>query len=116
RGFTPRALAALVAYAWPGNVRELQSEVVHGVTMCSMPYVDTPDLKSPELNRGSGGPEAGAASDLNLDHALDRTIEQILQLALNQNEGNVSKAAKAIGVSRGKFYDLMERVRLEGRP
>ena len=36
--------------------------------------------------------------------------------AATPSEGNVSKAARLVGVSRGKFYDLMERVKLQRPP
>jgi DNA-binding NtrC family response regulator len=90
--------------------------------MVAAPYIDVAEFKAQEL-RGAAPHAAGGASatevadiaDLNLERALDRTIERVVRTAMEKHDGNVSRAAKAIGVSRGKIYDLMERIGLRPR-
>jgi len=114
RGFTRLALAQMVAHRWPGNVRELMSEVVHAVTMTKGPYLAPDDFKSPEL-RDVRARSTVESIELDLETALDRTTRRVVEEALARADGNVSRAAKDVGVSRGKLYDLMGRVGLKGK-
>lgn len=99
RSFTEDALAALSAYNWPGNVRELENRVKRGVIMADGPLVTPQDL---EL--------ASDAKPRNLDlrdhvHQIERAL---LKEALAVSEGNVSKAAKLMGISRQQIYNMMD--------
>ncbi len=106
-GFTPRALRCLATYPWPGNVRELAHElerslVLHdgegGIDFPGLPAAESDDAPSapsalPDwLVPGWRLPEEG----FQLDAAIDRWIA----LALAQTGGNVSAAARLLGVTR----------------
>jgi DNA-binding NtrC family response regulator len=101
-GFEPEALEALHAHSWPGNVRELDHAVERAVLLAVGDHVRAADL-------GLRPAEAGAT----LDHlTLDEAERELIRRALKRHEGNVSEAAKALGLSRSAFYRRLERHRL----
>ncbi len=99
RGFTDDALAALAAHAWPGNVRELENRLKRAIIMAEGKRITAADL---ELEKASDG-----APSLNLKEVRERAEREALMRALAQVDGNVSQAAKLLGVSRPTLYDLM---------
>ena len=102
---TPDAMNTLVAYDWPGNVRELRTAVEHGVVMATGAKVALRDL--PAAVR-KAAPEAGArvrvvdekASPLDLHATEQRLIAQ----ALAATKGNITAAAKKLGISRRTLH------------
>ncbi len=99
RGFTDDALDALAAHAWPGNVRELENRLKRAIIMAEGKRLTAADL---ELEEASDG-----APSLNLKEVRERAESAALMRALAQVDGNVSQAAKLLGVSRPTLYDLM---------
>ncbi len=104
--FSPDAMRALLAHPWPGNVRELRHAVERAVLLADGDRVEVEHLG---LRRGA--PAAGGArlDELTLDDA-----ERILiQKALSRHEGNVSRAAESLGLSRSALYRRLERHGIE---
>ncbi|HLA71649.1 MAG TPA: PEP-CTERM-box response regulator transcription factor [Steroidobacteraceae bacterium] len=101
RGFTEDATAALEAYSWPGNVRELENRVKTAMIMAETPMLTAEDL----------GLKEGAESALlfNLKEVRTRAERQAIRQAMSITDGNVSKTAELLGVSRPTLYDLMEK-------
>ena len=101
RGFTEDATAALEAYSWPGNVRELENRVKTAMIMAETPMLTAEDL----------GLKEGAESTLlfNLKEVRTRAERQAIRQAMSITDGNVSKTAELLGVSRPTLYDLMEK-------
>jgi two-component system NtrC family response regulator len=101
RGFTPLAVAAIEAYPWPGNVRELENRIKSAVIMADGPLVGVADL---------GLPAAGDREVVfNLKEVRARAERAAINQALAVCDGNVSKAADMLGVSRPTLYGLMDR-------
>jgi two-component system NtrC family response regulator len=101
RGFTDEALAAVAAYSWPGNVRELENRIKRAVIMAEGKRIKPADL---EL----GQPEKDAEPEpLNLREVRERAERRALNRALSDVQGNISRAAKLLGVSRPTLYNLM---------
>ena len=98
RNFTADALAALSAYNWPGNVRELENRVKRGVIMAEGPLVTPQDL---ELAEGA------KPRNLDLRDHVHQLESALLKEALAVSEGNVSKAAKLMGISRQQIYNIL---------
>jgi len=101
RGFTPDAMAAIQAYDWPGNVRELENRIKTAVIMSDGPWVTAQDLGL-----------AAASKDglsFNLKEVRARAERETISQALAVADGNVSKTAELLGISRPTLYDLMER-------
>lgn len=103
RGFGDEALQALMSHAWPGNVRELEHAVERAVLMCRGDQVQPDDLG---LRRRSE--DTSTMEHMTLEEA-DRLL---VRKALDRTGGNVSQAAKELGVSRAALYRRMERYRL----
>lgn len=99
-GFTNEATQALVGHSWPGNVRELQHAVERSVLMTQGQMIQASDLG---LRRRSDG--GAVMEDLTLDDAERVLIEK----ALERNQGNVSKAAEELGLSRSALYRRLQR-------
>jgi two-component system NtrC family response regulator len=101
RGFSEQALAALEAYSWPGNVRELENKVKTAMIMAEGTMMTPEDL----------GLKEAESSELlfNLKEVRTRAERQAIQQALTITDGNISRTAELLGVSRPTLYDLMEK-------
>jgi DNA-binding NtrC family response regulator len=97
------ALKRLEAYAWPGNVRELRHAVERALIMSDAPLLDAKDF----LLTQDAGP-AGDALKL-ADFNLETVENRVIQAALEKNAGNVSRAAKELGITRASLYRRMEK-------
>jgi two-component system NtrC family response regulator len=106
RGFTPDALGALEAYAWPGNVRELENKVKTALIMADGPLITAEDL-------GLAGDQSGE-SVFNLKHARSRAERQAIVGALAVSDGNITRTAELLGITRPTLYDLLDRYGLRG--
>ena len=97
-GIEPEALAALAAHQWPGNVRELSHTLERAVLMAHGPMLGAADLGL----RGGGGPAR-------LDELTLEEVERVLiRKALERHEGNVSQAARSLGLSRSALYRRLQ--------
>ena len=98
-GFEAGALDALLAHAWPGNVRELDHAVERAVLMASGERIRAADLA---LRRGGDGAR--------LDELSLEEVEAVLvRKAMERFGGNVSQAARALGLSRSALYRRLEK-------
>jgi len=102
RGFRKDALAALESYSWPGNVRELENKVKRAVIMADNNLISAEDLElaSEDLEQLA----------LNLRHVREEAERKSVHRAISLADGNVSKAAELLGISRSTFYDLMNKL------
>lgn len=105
------AEAAMLAHRWPGNVRELRNVVEQAVLLAVSREIGPKDLMLP------GAPVAipGQLTDLpsllpnDKDSLLDKMEKEMLQQALSKSAGNVSKAARELGISRDTLRYRMEK-------
>jgi two-component system, NtrC family, response regulator len=103
KGISPDALAAIDRWSWPGNVRELENRLKRAVIMADGKLVSAADLDLPKaahLDDDDG---------INLKAVRDRADRLAVRRALARSEGNVSGAAKLLGISRPTLYDLMKQ-------
>ena len=99
--FHPDAMRALLAYAWPGNVRELSHALERATLLAEGDAVRSADLSL----HGSGGDAAPRLEEMSLEE-----VERVLiTKALDRHGGNVTLAAKALGLSRSALYRRLER-------
>jgi two-component system NtrC family response regulator len=105
KGFTPEALAALSSWSWPGNVRELENRLKRAVIMA-----DGKMLTADDLDLSSGDDEGGF---LNLKAAREQADRRAIRNALARSDGNISNAAKLLGISRPTLYDLLKQYGLQ---
>ena len=101
-GFDPAALQLLVDHRWPGNVREIDHAIERAVLMAQGSVVRASDLGL----RVDGVP-AGRLEDMSLEE-----VEAFLIKKAMARHGNVSQAARALGLSRSALYRRLERYKL----
>jgi two-component system NtrC family response regulator len=94
------AIDAIEAYPWPGNVRELENCIKRAVIMA-----DGSVIKGADLNLHV---EIGD-NQLNLRQARDFAERQAVVRVLGRVNGNLSKAADLLGISRPTLYELLDR-------
>jgi two-component system, NtrC family, response regulator HydG len=96
----PDAMDKLKRYAWPGNIRELQHSIERAVIMTDSPTLQESDfLLSRTLSTNSNN------NTLNLDEVEKSAIVKALQM----HNGNISKAADELGLTRASLYRRMEK-------
>jgi len=95
-------LKKLQSYHWPGNIRELQHAIERAIILSESDILQTGDfLFSPQVSDKDGG----EFESYNLE-----SIERMaIMKTLKKHQGNVSKAAKELGLSRAALYRRMER-------
>ena len=105
-GFAADALAAIDAHSWSGNVRELENAVRRAVIMASSRHVTRADL-------GLEPDNDAAIEELDLKRAREGADRQVIRRALDRTDGNISRSAKLLGVSRPTLYDLLRQYEME---
>lgn len=108
RGISPECMGFLERYDWPGNIRELQNVVERLVTWAEDDSIITEDYLPPEvLSQMVRSPRYYKYSGklYQTIHALERDM---IVSALKEADGNKSKAAEILGVSRPLLYRKME--------
>ena len=96
------AVKKLERYSWPGNIRELQHMIERSIILCDGAELLPTDLL---LNTMQTGSSEEAFSTFN----LEEIEKNIIQKALLKNEGNISQAAKELGLTRTSLYRRMEK-------
>jgi len=95
-------LGELKKYRWPGNVRELEHAVERAVIMADSAVLHTDDFL---LSQPKSADDAPDIENYNLE-----TVEQtVIQKALDKFDGNISKSAEELGISRAALYRRMEK-------
>ena len=100
--FSQETIKSLQGYSWPGNVRELQHAIERAVIMSEEGDLNPEDFFFLNQNRK---PEEMATNNLN----LDEVEKSVIQRAINMHAGNISKAAKELGLTRASLYRRLEK-------
>jgi len=99
----PDAIAAIEGHAWPGNVRELENVLKRAVIICDGPTISAADL----------GLAQTPSEALNLREVREEAERHAVLRALGRVNGNLTRAAEMLGVSRPTLYDLIHRFGLK---
>ncbi|MFA0566834.1 cyclic-di-GMP-binding transcriptional regulator VpsR [Vibrio gallaecicus] len=99
RSFSEDAMKALTRYHWPGNIRELMNQLKRAVLMSDSVMIDEAALELPKHNDGKRS----------LKSIRERSEKDALILVLESHCGQVSLAAKELGVSRATMYRLLNK-------
>jgi two-component system NtrC family response regulator len=111
---TPQALEWLGAQAWPGNIRQLKQTLERTLLLVGRSELRQADFIAAEQNDGAPG---GSRSALRVDGmTLEQVERHMIAHALDQHQGNISRVAKALGLSRTALYRRLERHGLGGAP
>jgi DNA-binding NtrC family response regulator/tetratricopeptide (TPR) repeat protein len=115
-------LDVFTQYWWPGNVRQLKNEIQRAVAM-SAPgrAIDTTHL-SPEITvtrlpdtPGPGAPRRPPTAGRTLAAVVEEVERDAIQEALNEAAGNISEAARILGLTRRGLYLKLRRLGLDTR-
>ena len=101
-GVSPPALKKLQKYQWPGNIRELRHTLERAIILAESPMLQPADFLFPESEKDI----EGLVFD---NYNLEDVEKTIIRKALKKHEGNVSHAAKELGLTRTSLYRRMEK-------
>jgi two-component system NtrC family response regulator len=102
-GFTADALDSLRAHDWPGNVRELENRVKRAIIMAEGRKLSAEDL---ELDSG----RAERYRSVTLKEAREDLERELIRKTLRKHQGNMTRTAAELQVSRPTLYELMEKL------
>ncbi len=106
KGFRPDALSAIDMWEWPGNVRELENTIKRAVIMADDNMISVDDLELEE--------DSDEMDDfINLKAARELADRRAIKRAISRTEGNISNAAKLLGISRPTLYDLLKQYQMQ---
>ncbi|MGD2093583.1 MAG: sigma-54 dependent transcriptional regulator [Phycisphaerales bacterium] len=103
-GFDAAAMQMLCAYHWPGNVRELDHTIERSVLMAQSDVI-----QSHELYLASRSEEEPRFEDMTLED-MERWL---IRKTLARFNGDISKTAEALGLSRGALYRRLEKYQIQ---
>jgi len=115
------ALDAFSQYRWPGNVRQLKNEIQRAVAMSAPGGTIEAEHLSAEVGSRRPDPATGAAQAAaraprtasNLADAIEEVERELIQAALNGSGGNISQAARILGLTRRGLYLKLRRLGLD---
>jgi DNA-binding NtrC family response regulator len=117
-GLSADAQEALLRYSWPGNVRELRATIERAVVLCRGERIGLRDLPPEVQGRpvpgGGDDPRSttsGNSASLNLEAMEKAFIEQALKLT----DGNVTEAARLLGISRRTLHRKIKTYNLDSK-
>jgi two-component system NtrC family response regulator len=105
KGFSSDAQNAIQNYAWPGNVRELENKIKGAIIMAEGKQITAANLA---LNDVDDTPPS-----LNLREVRRKAESEAIRRAVVHSSGNISKAAKTLGITRPTLYDLLEKYEIK---
>jgi DNA-binding NtrC family response regulator len=91
-------------YSWPGNIRELQHVVERAVIMCDGTEIGSSDI---QLSSAKSAEQTTASAPDNID--LETMERNLVKRAIDKHQGNISKAAAELGLTRAALYRRMEK-------
>jgi len=105
-GVSPQAMTALLAHDWPGNVRELRNVLERGAVVAHGATIQVEDL-------GMAGAQPTAAEPGAAPAAMPGTLEDVerrhIGEVLLQENGNVTRAARVLGIDRVTLYKKIRK-------
>jgi DNA-binding NtrC family response regulator len=121
---TPDTLELLAQHWWPGNVRQLRNEIQRLVALSRPGQGIGPEHLSPEITSAairqhaiSQGPGAAARLPFtSLAAAVDGLEREMIEATLHQSSGNISEAARTLGLTRRGLYLKLRRLGFETTP
>jgi hydrogenase-4 transcriptional activator len=120
---TPESLELLAQYWWPGNVRQLRNEIQRSVALGQAGRGIGPEHLSPEITSAAvrhqsieGAHAAFRTPATSLAAAVDGLEREMIEATLHQSSGNISEAARTLGLTRRGLYLKLRRLGFEMAP
>ncbi len=115
----PAALTAMETYSWPGNVRELENAIEHGLTLCNREAndvtIEVADLPEDIVRGGltESLRDDWRAGRVGFDETVERVERELLREARERSEGNQTRAASDLGITRRVLKLKLDRFGLD---
>lgn len=116
RGVSREAMDRLMTYSYPGNIRELENIIERAVILCRGELIHLSDLPLPHRDRQDAAGDEESCEDItviNYEMQMQQFERQLLQKALDESEGNQSKAARSLQISERRLRSRMEILNIE---
>ena len=110
---TPECAARMLAYPWPGNVRELENEIERLVVLAGDEPMIGPELLSPRIKQWAPADGAVEATPDSLPAAVEALERRMIGAAMRRHNGNKTRAAEELKVSRRNLIRLVQKYQLE---
>ena len=107
--FSPEAMTVIAQYSWPGNIRELRNVLERALIMAPDAEQLLPAHLPPEILNSSSVETAAGEVDLPLEELEKRHVIRVLA----HSDGNRSKAARILGISRATLYEKLHKYGLD---
>ncbi|MCU7931932.1 MAG: sigma-54 dependent transcriptional regulator [Candidatus Thiodiazotropha sp. (ex Codakia rugifera)] len=106
KGLSKEMELHLQSMTFPGNVRELKNIIERAVTLCDAPWIGINDLLTQDSESNNNGTTT-------LRQSIEEAERKAINRALAENEGKISQAADALGISRKNLWEKMKRHGIE---
>ena len=104
-GLTPQAIEWLTAQPWPGNIRQLKQTLERTLLLVGKPQLGQADFIAAQQQQEGGGQQRLGVDGM----TLEQVERHMIARALEQHQGNISRVAKALGLSRTALYRRLDR-------
>lgn len=105
-GIETNAKTTLLSYNWPGNIRELRNVIEHAVTFSEFGKLKLADLPEYIIENSN------ITSEMAMDNLLKKAEQEAIEQALLEANGNKTKAAKILGISRSVLYAKLNKSKI----
>ena len=116
-GIDGAAMKLLSAYSWPGNIRELKNLMERLVILANgqpIAAASLPsELRADVVDSGSPAAKSQPYADLPLREAKEKLERDLIEAALRQHDGNVTQAAKSLGLERTHLHKRLKTLGLK---
>lgn len=112
-GFHPRTLDLMTAYSWPGNVRELHNEIQRMIVLSDGNAPLVPELLSPAIRNDAPAVAAAYNAARQLKDIVVEVERSAIEAALARHDGNISRSADELGLSRVGLRSKIDRYDLK---
>ena len=114
KSVTPRAMSALRRYDWPGNVRQLENYLHRIFILSENEAIDLEDLP-PDISDGAPPPTDFQVEIPEQGVSLEDIMKEYIQVALAKTNGNQTKAAELLGISRRRLQNRIQNYGIESQ-
>jgi two-component system NtrC family response regulator len=106
---SPAAVDWLSAQPWPGNIRQLRQVLERTLLLAGKSRLEAADFAEGERLRSDETVVGAAVSQDSTHLTLEQAERRIIEQVLAQHDGNISRVAKALGLSRAALYRRLEK-------
>src|SRR2546427_1432791 len=107
-GITPEVMERLTQYGWPGNVRELKNAMERALAYATGPFITVQDLPEAILTATEHQRQFSSYREWR-EKTLERLEKEFLEKSIHERGGNLTLAAKELGIHRSTLYRLIRK-------